>query len=94
MSYANGFGKKSSNIEYLCRPRLVGGDPVSGEFFVVKLANEEKLEEYRVTLDPNSCECMAWISKRRRPCKHQLLISRWLKEGQPIRTYPNKEVVS
>lgn len=91
MSLNNKFARVS--IEYIvCED--AGGDA----WEVQKLENGERIiETYAVGPDrkfERACTCMAFISGKTRPCKHMRLVTRWIGEGRPIRTYQQKEVTS
>ena len=60
------------------------------EFQVSKFEGDEQPEnEYRVlyhfaSSTGNKCECMAWRSKRTRPCKHITMVRAFINAGEPI----------
>ena len=60
------------------------------EFQVSKFEGGEQPEnEYRVlwhftSAVGNKCDCMAWRSKRTRPCKHIRMVEAFINAGEPI----------
>ena len=81
MSYAAGFGRKATQIEYLVHRHS------NVEFQVKKLADGETLlETYTVVIAQHKqprCDCMAWITGKTRPCKHALMVAKFIQAGEP-----------
>lgn len=82
MSYANGFGKKQgAPAEY-----IIAASNVKGLYTVAKfLGGDQPVETYAVEMNEQrqqSCQCMAWISKKTRPCKHGGMVQAFQDTGE------------